>query len=298
MLDLKLDREGVPPKPAATLVLVRDGARGVEVFCVERNKKSRFLGGAVVFPGGRVDASDADPAWAPLVRDVDLEALRARAPSADAAAFASDVTELRALLVASCRETLEEAAMLPVAGGTVVQDDLFALRERLKADPGAVRAFLGARGLELATSALVPFARWITPQAEARRFDARFFVAIAPEGQTGAHDEYETMASFWATPADVLRRFEAGEVQLAPPTHRTLELFTTCASAAAVLELARASTLLPICPRLVKQTDAQGETLALTLPGDPEHDIREARTPGLSRYVLRGERWLPENAPR
>jgi 8-oxo-dGTP pyrophosphatase MutT (NUDIX family) len=291
MLDLKLDREPTAPKDAATIVLVRDAAGAIEVFCVERSKKSRFLGGAIVFPGGKLDPRDADDAW--RTRSTPFRQ-PARAPSVP---FASGDSHHRALTVAACRETLEEAAMLFVrgeAGASVTQADLFALRAELGTHPEALEAFLAARGLELDLEALHPFARWVTPAAEARRYDTRFFLAVAPPGQTGAHDEHETMASFWAAPADVLRRWTAGEVQIAPPTHRTLDLLSTCATTSAALALADASALDPICPRLVPQ----GDTLALALPGDPEHDVQELRVRGRSRYVLRGERWVDEDAPQ
>src|SRR3954468_6896871 len=116
VLDLKAEREPVATKDAATLVLVRagEGDAGLEVFCVERNKKSRFLGGAIVFPGGKVDAIDRDPAW------------RARSTTPrDVAApdFAADGA-LLAFAVAALREALEEAALLPVHGGALSGDDV------------------------------------------------------------------------------------------------------------------------------------------------------------------------------
>ncbi len=284
MLDLSLDRPAVPAKDAATLILVRGSDAGVEVFCVERNKKSRFVGGAIVFPGGKLDAADGDEAWASL----------ATAPCALRDGFASDEAHLRALAVAAARETLEEAAILHVVGTGVDDDAVRALRHALGPDEAALASFLTSREARLDLAALRPFARWVTPEAEARRYDTRFFVAVAPEGQSGAHDDHETMASFWAPPAEVLRRFEAGQVQLVPPTHRSLELLATCASTDAVLALADAAKLAPIMPRLVPA----GETKALVLPGDPEHASRDAIAAGRSRYVLRGERWLPEDAPR
>lgn len=295
MLDLKLDRGAAPAKDAATILLVRsaDGPSGVEVFCVERSKESRFLGGAIVFPGGKLDPRDASEEWASLGTHARPPARRGAVP------FTRDEAHLRALAVAACRETLEEAAMLLVAGAAAVtQEELFALRARLASDPAALRAFLVERGLLLDLHALHPLARWVTPEAEARRYDARFFVAVAPRGQTGAHDEHETMASFWATPAEVLRRWEAGHVQLAPPTHCTLALLSSCASTDAVLALAAEGCLDPICPRLTRQQDGAQQTLALTLPGDPEHEVPERRAPGPSRYVLRGGRWVAEDAPR
>lgn len=284
MLDFSQGGPAVPPKDAATLVLVRGSDAGVEVFCVERNKKSRFVGGAIVFPGGKLDAADADDAWTKL----------ATAPRPLREGFASDERHLRALNVAAARETLEEAAILPLVGAQVDDAAVRALRDALTADPKALAAFLASQRAQLDLGAFRPFARWVTPEAETRRYDTRFFVAVAPPGQSGAHDEHETMASFWAAPAEVLRRFEAGDVQLVPPTHRSLELLATCKDTDAVLALADAASLAPIMPRLVPA----GETIALVLPGDPEHASQDAITPGRSRYVLRGERWLPEDAPR
>jgi 8-oxo-dGTP pyrophosphatase MutT (NUDIX family) len=296
VLDLKTDREPVSPKDAATLVLVRAaqggaGAEGIEVFCVERNKQSRFMGGAIVFPGGKLDPSDVLAEWTPLTTPP-------RLPTRGQSAFTSSDAHFRSLAIAGARETLEEAAILHVKDGVVTQDELLALRRELETVPDALRAFLAKRGLRLDLAALHPFARWITPTAESRRFDARFFVAVAPEGQAGLHDERETMASFWASPAEVLRRFEAGQVQLMPPTHRTVAMLADCASTDAVLAMAASSCLDPICPRLVTQKDEIGETMALVLPGDPEHEVREVRAPGGSRYVLRGDRWCSENPPR
>lgn len=286
---MKLDRDAVPPKDAATILLVRDAAAGgVEVFCVERSKQSRFLGGAIVFPGGKVDPTDSAEDW---------ELLTTTPPRVRTSVepFARDEAHLRTLLIAACRETLEEAALLHVVGGTLNDAELVALRKRLTSEPTALRAFLRERNLRLELDALHPLSRWVTPAAEARRYDTRFFIAIAPAGQTGAHDDHETMASFWATPSEVLRRWAIDEVQLAPPTHRTLELLAPLTTTQAVLAFARDASLDPICPRLVPQKDATGETLALTLPGDPEHDVRETRIPGTSRYVLRGARWQAEN---
>lgn len=289
VLDLKLDRDAAPTKDAATILLVRDAAAGgVEVFCVERSKQSRFLGGAIVFPGGKVDPTDAAEDWRALTTDPP-HVRDSIEP------FARDDAHLRALLIAACRETLEESALLHVVGGTLRDEELLALRTRLTSEPTALRSFLRERGLRLDLDALHPLSRWITPIAESRRYDTRFFVAIAPEGQTGAHDDHETMASFWATPTEVLRRWAIGEVQLAPPTHRTLDILASSTTTDDVLALARRASLDPICPRLVPQKEADGETLALTLPGDPEHDVRESRVAGPSRYVLRGNRWLAEN---
>jgi hypothetical protein len=102
------------------------------------------------------------------------------------------------------------------------------------------------------------------------------------------------MASFWARPSEVIARFERAEVQVAPPTHRTLQVLSKATSVAEMLAIAQAASLLPICPKLVMQQEASQAVLALALPGDPEHGIRERRVPGATRYVLRGEHWRSE----
>jgi 8-oxo-dGTP pyrophosphatase MutT (NUDIX family) len=281
MLDLDPKREGVTPKDAATLVVVRDGGAasaggaGIEVFCVERQKVG-FLGGAVVFPGGKLDPADLDAAWV-------ARTTPPRAPWTDAAS--------RALGVAACREALEEAAILPVAGEPLEHAELLDWRARVARKETTLLALLGAAGRSLDLGELVPFARWITPIAESRRYDTRFYLYVAGSTLTGAHDDHETTASFWAPPAEVVRRFVAGELQLAPPTHRTLEILATAATATDAMALAAKACLDPICPRLV----SSGDAVALVLPGDPDHEVREPRSPGKSRYVLRGDRFLPED---
>lgn len=299
-MDFRFDRAPAPTKDAATVIVVRPSSEaneasgrsgGVEVFCVERNKQTRFMGGAVVFPGGKLDDADRDPSWQALAT---LPSLVASCTEP----FADDAEHLRALALAAARETLEEAALLHVRGARPTNDELLALRKGVLGDPQALRAFLTDRRAVLDLGALVPIGRWITPVAESRRFDARFFVTVAPEGQIGAHDEQETMASFWASPAEVLRRFDAGELTLMPPTHRMLAILAACASLEDVFEHARRACLEPICPKLVEHRDDVESTLALVLPGDPEHDVREARVPGPSRYVRRNDRWLPEDPPR
>jgi len=287
VLDLNENREAAAPKDAATLVAVRDAAFGIEIFCVERSKASKFLGGAIVFPGGKVDVADLDSRWLTSVSHI--------APRT--AEFAADRDAARALAICASREALEEAALLPVAGGAISHEHLLALRKRAETEPSAVLEELERRGLVLDLSALEPLSRWLTPEAEARRFDTRFFLVRAPEGQPGAHDSHETMSSFWASPKALLARFDAGEVQLAPPTHRTLEIFATTNSVEEAFAIARASNLETICPKLVKQHDASGDTMALVLPGDPEHDLAESRIAGKTRFVLRGDRFLPEDPP-
>lgn len=286
MLDFDSSRQATAPRPAATVIVLRpapareDGAPGgVEVFCVLRHQKSSFLGGAIVFPGGKVDAGDAAADWGSLATE----------PHARAAVMETADASARALAVAACRESLEEAAILPI-DQALGDAEVLAMRAELEGG-GSLADALRRRGARLALDALVPWARWVTPEAESRRFDARFFLLLAPRGQSGAHDNHETTQSFWASPADVLRRFVANELFLAPPTCRTLELLAACATVDDALALAAEQSLLPICPRFVAHDTAP----FLALPGDPAHELKEKRVEGKTRFVLRDGKFLGED---
>lgn len=280
LLDFDQNRTSPTPRDAATVIVFREGGGGLEVFCVLRHARSSFLGGALVFPGGKVDPADAAEGWA----------ARATAPPARAAGFAGDAACARTLAVAACRETLEEGAILPT-DGPLSDAEIGTILGELAAGAGLDEA-LARRGLRLALGSLVPWARWVTPEAEARRFDARFFLLPLPDGQVGRHDNRETTMSFWAKPAEVLDRAARGEFFLAPPTSRTLELLAAAPDVHAALGLAERQCLDPICPRFVP-----GDPPYLALPGDPSHEIRERRTAGPTRYVLRDGRFLSEDAP-
>jgi 8-oxo-dGTP pyrophosphatase MutT (NUDIX family) len=284
MLDLDPKREGTKPTDAATLIVVRDhGPSELQVFCVERSAKSRFMGGAIVFPGGKLDDADKDPAWERLVTAPWV-------PRAPRSPIASDDATARALAIAGCREALEEAAILPVVGKRLDAETLLALRHELCEKGASLRALVAERELRLDLSALRPFSRWVTPAAEARRFDARFYLVALPAGQEGAHDHKETTQSFWASPSEILKRFDEGTAQLAPPQHRLLSVLATVKNVAHALALAEEMTLDIICPELVTQND---DSLALVLPGDPQHSISARRIPGKTRYVMHDGRFIP-----
>ncbi|MEZ4295734.1 MAG: hypothetical protein R3B70_12215 [Polyangiaceae bacterium] len=261
------------------MLVLRPSADGPEVFCVLRHQKSTFLGGAVVFPGGKVDAADGDAAWAGLSNE----------PHARTRAMETPDAAARALAVAAARESLEEAAIVPV-DRSLPDDEILAMRREMT-EGNTFAAVLSARGAGLDLAALVPVSRWVTPEAESRRFDARFFLLVLPEHQRGAHDDHETTMSFWGRPEEVLARFAKGEIFLAPPTCRSLELLAECATTDAALALAAEQSLLPICPRFV----ADDKAPYLALPGDPSHEVPERRISGKTRFVLRDGRFVSED---
>ncbi len=286
MLELDADRPAAPTTDASTLVVVRPGPEGgVEVFCVER-KKGGFLGGAIVFPGGKLEPDDLDASW--------IE--RSTPPRPAGGSFAGDASLRRGLAIAACREALEEAALLPVDGPAPSHADLLAWRAELAAGGSSMAPLLESRGLKIDLGALHPLARWITPVSEPRRFDTRFYLWVST-GSTGEHDGREVTASFWASPAELLERFTAGTVQLAPPTHRVLSTLAAARSVDDAVAVAEEACLDPICPKLFSLKEGDAQTFALALPGDPEHEVKTPRCPGPSRFVLRGGRFVPEVLP-
>lgn len=136
----------------------------------------------------------------------------------------------------------------------------------------AARELREEAALSLEPAGLVPLARWITPSAEGKRFDARFFVAAAREGQTACHDAVETTAHLWARPVELLARGARGELKLPPPTLRTLEELSPQPTVEAALAWAQARPVVAILPKLVTLDDK----VTIVLPWDPDYD----RLPG------------------
>lgn len=272
MLDFDPNRPAAPPRPAATTLVLRPGPHAVEILGILRHPRSSFLGGVLAFPGGKVDDQDRDERWAPCGSPAHGE--RLGAPESP-----------RSLAVAACRELLEEAGILPVQG--LDHARALALQDQLR--QGASFAdVLASLEHPLDLRKFHTFGRWVTPEAEARRYDATFFLLALPEGQQGRSDQHETTAALWDSPAGFLGRWARGELQMAPPTTRMLELLSGCASVEDALALASRQGLGAVCPRFV--ADEGGGFLAL--PGDPAHEVQERRVDGPTRFVLRDGRFV------
>jgi 8-oxo-dGTP pyrophosphatase MutT (NUDIX family) len=161
----------------------------------------------------------------------------------------------------------------------------------------AARELAEEAGVVVDPAELVCFAHWITPSAEPKRFSARFFVTEVPAAQVARHDAVEAVAHLWATPADLLERHREGQLQLPPPTLRTLEELAAHRTVSAGLAWARARPVVPILPKLVPL----GETLAIVLPWDPDYaalpgdglpiDPAHPLAAPPSRFVLKDGRW-------
>jgi 8-oxo-dGTP pyrophosphatase MutT (NUDIX family) len=249
-------------------VVARDyGADAIEIFLVQRHGSMGFMGGKVA-PSDELERTHA------RIADV--------AQSIQHQRWGDGIDHRAALarVVAAVRETFEEAGMLiaPADAGT----DLASLRARLLGGEDFA-LLLEQEDLSLQLSLLAPLSRWVTPESEPVRFDTSFYVARAPEGQRAEHDEKESVAGRWFTPAAALQASTAGEIRLAPPTARTLEGLAQAGSVDAALELARSRpppTILPIIRTL-------GDEVVILYPGDPEHPVKTPALEGPTRRVLR-----------
>ena len=230
------------PRPAATLVLARETQGGVEVFMLRRTHGAAFGGGAYVFPGGALDAADSDGDIAHSGMD-DTQASRLLDVDRGGLAY----------WIAAVRECYEEAGLLLAYEGAelLALDDpaklaeFAGLRKKLIAGEITVAELCRSRGLRLALDRLAYLSHWITGPGAPRRFDTRFFVAVAPPLQTPSHDAGETVSHLWIRPAEALERHRRGDFKLMFPTIKTLELLARFAQAAAVMEHARTPRPMP-----------------------------------------------------
>jgi 8-oxo-dGTP pyrophosphatase MutT (NUDIX family) len=253
------------PAPAATLVLLRDGAAGsCEALLIERHHGSRFAAGAFVFPGGRIETGDAPDDAARWC--VGLE------PAAAAEQLGAGVKPAEAVgyWIGAIRETFEEVGVLLARGldggpMTVAAERLREHRRACQRDAGGFWAMLREERLSLATDRLVYFAHWITPEEQPLRFDTRFFAAPWPAGQEAVADDREIVTVRWVTPAAALAARARGELAIRLPTAKTLGLLEGADSVAVALERLRQLPVSPVRPRLVTE---DGRVRAI-LPGEP-----------------------------
>jgi 8-oxo-dGTP pyrophosphatase MutT (NUDIX family) len=237
--------QGGPVRDAATVVLLRDGEGGLEAYLLRRVPTMAFAAGMHVFPGGVVDPRDADDVpWS------------GPSPADWARTFSADERLTRALVCAAVRETFEESGVL-LAGpdpGTVVadttgaawEDERLALVDRRT----ALSDLLTRRRLLLRADLLRPWAHWITPVSEPRRYDTRFLVAALPPGQRTRDVGGEADRVLWVRPVDAVDAFDRGEKAMLPPTLQTLRELAGHATVDDVLEAAAGRVITPILPEM------------------------------------------------
>ena len=253
------------PRPAATVLALRDDDGGAEVLMVRRNLNSDFVGGAYVFPGGAVDSADAGEGRTRGLSD------------ADASAALGVAAGGYAYFVAALRELFEEAGLLIACDDTgaapgpdpALARRLAEARQALNAGDVTFGDVLAREGLWLDLAALAYLAHWVTPEGPPRRFDTRFFVVEAPPNQLAAHDEGETIAAVWIRPGDALAAHRRGEYDMIFPTIRTLESIADFTTVAEVLSFARSQTSVTRTQPRIVERDGK---VAILLPGDEGYE--------------------------
>jgi 8-oxo-dGTP pyrophosphatase MutT (NUDIX family) len=250
------------PRPAATVLTLRDRTNGYEILMLRRNVLSDFMGGAYVYPGGAVDEEDGDDDLAFGLSD---EVASARLSVAKGGL---------AYYVASLRELFEEAGLLIACtneGDHVRFSDPSDL-ERLAAKRRALNAgelrfadIMRAERLRVDLRGVAYLAHWITPVGPPRRYDTRFFVALAPSGQLATHDAGETVDDRWVRPADALAAHARGEFSMMPPTVRNMEAIAHFPRSHDVLSYARSlGPVAAVHPRIAVRDGVP----VILLPGD------------------------------
>ncbi len=261
--------EILSPRPAATVITLRDAPEGYEILMLRRNLNSDFVGGAYVFPGGGVDAADAGASGVRLALGLN-----------DATASTRLGLEGGGLAyyIACLRELFEEAGLLvacdhdatPVHFSDEVTIRRMA-RSRREVNDGSLGfvAMMERENLLLDLRGLEYVAHWITPVGPPRRFDTRFFVALAPEGQLATHDAGETVADQWVRPKDALEARRRGELDMILPTVSNLEAIADFSTSTQVLDYARSLTNIPcIEPRIVMNNGV----VSILMPGDEGYE--------------------------
>ena len=274
-MELNSEIPTAPPRDAATVVILRDGAQGLEVFLVKRHGLSDVLGGAYVFPGGKLDAADCAP-------DTHRHLDQARAQLHAALGEPGTAPDLASgLFVAALRETYEEAGVLFAHGAD--------------AHTGAAADFHArvlSGSMRLQTQAVHPWSRWITPRMPSvtnKRFDTRFFIAVLPPGQKAAHDNVEATESAWLRPRAALEQYWAREIELAPPQIMSLAHLARYSTAAEAMAQARSQLPPLIMPEAFQENDER----VICYPGHPRHPVPARALPGPLQLFWRNKRFEP-----
>jgi 8-oxo-dGTP pyrophosphatase MutT (NUDIX family) len=250
------------PVPAATLLLVRDGPTGLEVFMVKRHHKIDFMPGAMVFPGGKLDPGDSDPALRPLCAGV------------------GDVSdEDLAMRVGAIREAFEECGVL-LARAKGQRDVVDAARlttlearyrDALQDESVTLTEMITNENLELACDLLEHFAHWITPERVPRRYDTHFFLVAAPPDHVAAHDGTESVDSIWISPADAIEEEKAGRRTIIFPTMLNLMKLGRSKRSDDALAAARAASVVPVLPTMAKRD----EGMVVQIPAEADYGVTE-----------------------
>ena len=252
------------PKPAATILLLREGSGGMEVFMVVRHHQIDFASGALVFPGGKADPQDFDDALIPFLSGQ------------------HDDADMRAAQVSAIREAFEECGILLArehGSADIISGERLAklqeFREPMNSGEVSLIDFLRQQQLQLACDQLIHFAHWITPPMMPKRFETHLYLAIAPADHVALHDGYESVDSIWIAPGTAVAQAKSGQRTVIFPTLRNLEKLATASSVGEALDNARASSIVPVLPWTEHREDGQ----YLCIPTEAGYAISEEKMP-------------------
>jgi len=259
------DNQPTTPVPAATVLMLRHSAGGLEVFMVVRHHQIDFASGALVFPGGKADPADFDPKLREYLDG------------------ASEDDKMCAIQVASIRESFEECGILLARPAGAIEllggerlAELEPYRQRLNQGELTILEFVTREKLRLACDTLTHFAHWITPPMVPKRFDTHFFLALAPDDQVAMHDGHESVDSVWIRPAEVLADAESGKRTVIFPTLRNIEKLGRHATPEAAITAA-SETSPPVT--VLPWTEHRHDGTYLCIPPDAGYESAEWKMP-------------------
>ena len=252
-----------PPVPAATILMLRDGEQGLEVFMVVRHHQIDFASGALVFPGGKIDAAD-----------------HLAKAYCDGVAGATDYQV--AMQVGAIREAFEECGVLLaraqgqtdlISGDRLAQ--LSDYREKIHAGDISFAAFLEQEQLRLACDVLIPFAHWVTPSMMQKRFDTWFYLAVAPSDHLAVHDGTESVDSIWISPENALIGEKEGTYTIIFPTRLNIELLGESGTVSTAISAASHHDIKTVLP----WTETREDGTYLCIPSDAGYALSEEKMP-------------------
>lgn len=282
-MQIQYDTITTPPLDAATVLLLRDSDDGLQVLLMRRHQASQVLGGAYVFPGGKLDTEDLAPqALQRLSETSEQLHQRLAEPELERARAAG-------LFMAALREAFEECGVL---AGQEKDGPVLAKQLRQHLPTLGWHGCLQRAGMLLKTEALLPWSRWITPRQPTvtnKRFDTRFFLARVCNDQTASHDNFETTASVWLHPRQALARYAEGEIELVAP--QIMSLYQLKAHDSVASALAEARSCPP--PRVEPHAFDEDGRRIVCYPGDDRHPVRQRAMRGPTRLAFENGRFTP-----
>src|SRR5580658_9229200 len=278
-----------PAPDATTIILIRPRAGGApELFMVRRSGGADFFGDAYVFPGGGVDAGDADPA---------LLAHAAELPAHDLERLLGEGLTREQAIACWIAGVREDGAALDFADAAA-RERFVHYRDELRAHRISFRDLVERERLRLATDRIFYLSRIVTPPYARKRYDTRFVLAQAPADQIASHDREEVVSGEWLTAAEAIALYHSKAQQIVPPTLANLVEIDPCPSSEAMVALARDKAIAPICPATVRND----RLYTLIYPGDRDFvhqlepackskDKEPAPMPILRFTLEKGGRW-------